>query len=328
MTHKQIIEDYLAQLKVTNQISPLTMKTYRGELNLFFRAISLEPQDIEKKHILQYVSSLSGKDDKDGKNETGYSSSTIRKKVTILKEFFNFLEDQGTLEKNPFYRLKFRINNHHHREIKIITKEQQRKMLSPVERIEEMSFEQLREECIIRLFLATGIRRQELIDLEVGNVDLENRKITVRGKGNKIRSVPVDKETTAWLKHYLYDTDVKGNIIWKKHAYIVQNIFQEEGEPLQNSRLHRIVNRRLRKAGLKNKRIWLDKKTYKGKGVGCHIFRHTFATRLLEAGVPDRVIQVLLGHSSVVITQQIYQHPSEEFLKQHYDRVFENDAGI
>ena len=145
----------------------------------------------------------------------------------------------------------------------------------------------VRDRAILELFYATGIRRAEMMRVRLFDLDFERRALSVRqGKGKRDRTVPVTERAMAWVLRYL--TDVRPRLVMEPDDGWVFLTF--DGERLSPDTLSYIASRYVTAADV-------------GKTGSCHLFRHTLATLLLEAGVDIRWIQALLGHANLTSTQ-------------------------
>ena len=292
----KLITEYVQYLTVTNYISPLTKKEYIVELSLFYKVIGeMDPGAITQEDILKYLTYLDNR---------GLARSTLQKKRVILKGYFTWLIMQGKISGNPLPNMK-NGRNGQKKLIKVLTDKQISVLLSDDE---GMKFTDLRNEVIIRIFLATGIRRQELLDLEIS--DVQDEELVIRhGKGDKERIVRFDKSTKKWLNIYL------GQKQFRKTAL---NLFiHQNGKPIDDECLRYIINAKLKKAGVK----YIKDGKVHGKGIGCHIFRHTFATKFLENDGDVKVLQEFLGHADAGTTLNFYAHPSREYKKAVYKKA-------
>ena len=154
-----------------------------------------------------------------------------------------------------------------------------------------------RDRLILSLLYSSGLRVSELVSLRINDIDLQDRTIRIRGKGDKDRIVLFDENTRNLLEDYLqkrvYESD-----------YLFLNRF---GDPLTPRYVQMMIKNYARKAGINKK-------------VTPHILRHSFATHLLKNGVDIRAIQQLLGHSNLSTTQ-IYTSVDMQTLKNVYDRA-------
>ena len=166
----------------------------------------------------------------------------------------------------------------------------------------------LRDRATLELFYSTAMRRSELIQLDVYDIDLAERLVKIRhGKGRKPRNVPLGKRAARWLKKYL--VDVRPMLVERTNS---SRLFVScNGRPLTSSNLSLQVRGFIERAGL----------CVTGS---CHLIRHTVATRMLENGADLRAIQALLGHSNITTTQ-IYTHVSIKHLRDVHDATHPAD---
>ncbi len=156
----------------------------------------------------------------------------------------------------------------------------------------------LRDRTILETFYATGIRRSELIRLDLEHVELNRGVLSIRhGKGDKDRFVPVGERATAWLKKYLAESRPQLVVHLDERAVFLS----VRGNRIAENYLTELVAKAIEDSGI-------------GKRGGCHLFRHTAATLMLEGGADLRFIQQLLGHSDVKTTQ-VYTRVSLHQLK-------------
>jgi integrase/recombinase XerD len=156
----------------------------------------------------------------------------------------------------------------------------------------------LRDRAMLEVFYATGIRRSELVRLNLEHVELNRGVLSVRhGKGDKDRFVPIGERASAWLKKYLVEARPKLSVSIDERAYFLS----VRGQRITDGYLTELVAKAIEASGVEKKG-------------GCHLFRHTAATLMLEGGADLRFIQQLLGHSDVKTTQ-VYTRVSLHQLK-------------
>jgi integrase/recombinase XerD len=162
----------------------------------------------------------------------------------------------------------------------------------------------VRDRAMLETFYNTGIRRMELANLQIYNIDLSRQTLHVRkGKGNKDRIVPIGEGALNWIQQYL---DEVRPILIKEHAE--QTLFLTDyGEPWIRNRLTDMVKKYLYHAGI-------------DKPGACHLFRHAMATHMLDNGADIRFIQAMLGHS-LLSTTQIYTQVSVESLRKVHNET-------
>lgn len=289
----QAITDFLLHCKHEKGLSVKTIKFYGIDLSQFENFVNISTKDLElnkitKDELRQYLQILEP-----------LKPKTIKRKIATLKAFFNSMEFEDKILVSPFR--KFRVNI---KEPKLLPKTLNKyevksilkivyKQLKTEYRVNSYStFEYYRNIAVIELLFATGIRVSELSNLKQINVDLKQGWILVDGKGSKERIIHIGiKDTISTLKNYaeripLFDT--------KRSGYFFINRL---GGKLSDQSIRSLVVKTAKMAEIKFK-------------VTPHVFRHTFATLLLENDVDIKYIQSFLGHSSI-ITTQIYTHVSK-----------------
>lgn len=297
-TLEKLIEEFGTHLESERNLSPHTKRNYLIDLKQF-RGF-LEGQDvlpgvrldqIDHMVIRSFLSSLY-------RNKT--KRSTVSRKVAALRSFFNFLVRRGRVRQSP---------------AEMVQSPRKDKYL-PVSLSVDEVFSLLkvtfgdypagrRDRAILELIYSSGVRVGELTGLNLGDVDLDQGVMKVRGKGKKERIVPVGKPAISALSAYLQKR--KALIRTRAENYLEAPIFVNRlGTRLTERSVARIVEKYIRVSGV-NKRV------------GPHTLRHSFATHLLDAGADLRVIQELLGHESLSTTQK-YTAVSVSRLMEVYDK--------
>lgn len=156
----------------------------------------------------------------------------------------------------------------------------------------------IRDRAIMETLYSTGVRRFELADLKVQDLDLEAGTVMIKGKGNRDRLIPIGERACAWVRKYL-DEVRPGHMAKPDDGTL---FLTEYGEGFRKSRLTDLVRKYIVAAGI-------------DKPGSCHLFRHTMATHMLENGADIRFIQAILGHSNLSTTE-IYTHVSIKKLKE------------
>lgn len=222
----------------------------------------------------------------------GLSNRTVNRKVASLTAYYKFLVKTEQIASSPLTR---------HKSLKSSTKVElpfsEQEMIGILEQIEYPdTFEGIRDKLIIELLYTTGIRRSELINLRLGDIDPGISAMKVLGKRNKERIIPLLPGTLDLYHEYLYarDTLLKG----KKVPYL---ILTKSGLKIYETLVYRIINGYFSMVSTKVKK-------------SPHILRHTFATHLLNKGADMNSVKELLGHSSLASTQ-VYTHNSIAELK-------------
>lgn len=220
------------------------------------------------------------------------SNRSINRKVASLKAYYRFLQRIEKITTNPLAKHKALKTSK-----KIEVPFSEIEMENVLQQISfKNSFEGRRDKLIIELLYTTGIRRAELINLKLTDVDLNRKTILVLGKRNKERIVPLLNSTHELFLTYLIERNNLQNDINEKHVFLLKS-----GVKIYETLVYRVINKYLSEVSSKVKK-------------SPHILRHTFATHLLNKGADLNSVKELLGHSSLASTQ-VYTHNSIAELK-------------
>lgn len=292
-TLDQYQDEFLQYLNNGQMASSETIRAYASDLNHFTSALLDQNlpnfQDIRPKHIRQYFSEL---------KENGYKNSTLVRKLASLRSFFNYLTEQKEiLEESPTRRMKYPSKEDNLPSY--LTKEEMNELLQ-VPNTDTMIGK--RDRAILELFYSTGIRVQELHQLEFNQLNLNSGSFRIYGKGDKERLVPIGDEALHWLKTYIQTWKDKKDLTPDDgSSAVIQNKF---GNRLSTRSLRRVVSKYA-------KQIDTD------KNVSPHTLRHTFATHMLRNGANLRTLQKFLGHENLHTTE-IYTQMNDKHLEETY----------
>ena len=266
------VSEFLAYLQGYRHYSSWTVGAYRIDLREFREFLVTQegrvpaPSEITRPQVVAW-----------GLRLTGMKPLTIRRKYGCLSSFFSFLQDMGYCQSNPARRPplpKVSLNLP-----TVLSAEQVQALLSAAQIPEHR--------LLVLLLLSTGLRRSEAASITLDQLDLENRQLRVRGKGNKERLVPLTAEVVEAIQKHLASREPTAC----KHLFISR----VTGEPLTGGGVYKVIRPLLKRAGLE------------GQGITPHKLRHTFATHLVRNGVDVRTVQELLGHSDLGTTAK-YLH--------------------
>lgn len=287
-----IIQKFIDYLKVEKGYSKHTLTAYASDLKSF-EDFLLKQGDTSELHevvygpIRSWIVALM---------ESGLENRSVNRKISSLKTFYNFLLKTGVVKKNPLDQ---------HRSLKT-----PKKVLVPFSQKEmqhlseiygtERSFENLRNVLVLELLYTTGMRRSELIGLQLSDVNLDSRQIKVLGKRNKERFIPLLDATIIKIKEYL---EFRKQLETKQ----TQLLLTDKGEPIYDSMVYKIVKQFMTLVSSKEKR-------------SPHVLSHAFATHLLDERSDLNTVKELLGHASLASTQ-VYTHTSLERLKEVYKKA-------
>lgn len=281
--NEELLQSFLNYLEFEKKSSKHTVVSYKNDLTHFLSTIGeKEIADIESKDIRLWISKLS---------EEGIAPRSINRKITAVRSFFYFLQKVGALNQNiarKVHSLKTK------KRLPFFVEDEKMNIL-----LNEMSpedFSSLRDKVIIELLYTTGIRRAELLGLNLNSIDFSEGCIKVLGKRNKERIIPILPECAELLQKYIAER----NAIAKTDRLIIT----DNGGPAYANFVYRIVHKYIGQVST------IDKKSP-------HVLRHSFATHLLNNGADINDIKELLGHANLAATQ-IYTHNSFEKLKDVY----------
>lgn len=291
---------YMERCRDQRRLDAKTIKAYRCDIIQFMAWLDEGRFEFDRESMRSYVAHLNHK----------WSASTVRRKLASLKAWANWLKRERLIATSPFEDLEINVRMPLLLP-RTIALQELRRILEPVgspftgKKRRKGAWQHdaiaLRDQAVLELLTATGIRVSELCSLDMASIDLESKQVRVYGKGSKERIVILgSKQTIAVMEEYMIAR--KGpDTAW----------FRPGTEALFLSRsMHRLTDQAVRK---------IIRKRTSEVGVEQHItphmFRHTFATTLLEQGVSLRYIQQLLGHSSVKTTER-YTHVSFASLRQ------------
>jgi len=215
--------------------------------------------------------------------------------LTSVREFFKWLTRNNFILYNPASELELpRLGQRLPKYVLSVSETEQ--VLSKAEIDNPLG---LRDRAILEVLYSTGMRRRELINLAIYDLDFDRGTVFIReGKGKKDRTIPIGERALAWCEKYL--NEVRPSLVFEPDDRII--FLTQAGEKFGGDRLSQLVKNYIVSADI-------------GKKGSCHLFRHTMATLLLENGADIRHIQAMLGHSSVTSTQ-IYTQVSIRQLKQ------------
>ena len=293
-SEKQYVEDFKTYLSVEKNFSEHTLAAYISDIVsyiLWLDNISCTSVDFNK--LREYLHFIQRFD---------YKKTTIARKIASIRTFYKFLFRERYIDANP--ALSLSAPKRPKSLPKFLTPEEVEQILNNVKIDTPAGF---RNRVILELLWATGMRVSELSNLNFGDLNMEENEIRVFGKGAKERIVLMSDRAKGYLQQYInsarkliapnYDI---GEINDDTPLFI-----NNTGYRLQNKTIRKVINEIVEK-------IELPKK------VTPHVFRHSFATKLIENGADLRVVQELLGHAGISNTQ-IYTHISMKHMKDVYE---------
>jgi integrase/recombinase XerD len=225
--------------------------------------------------------------------DIGLSAVSINRKISAMKAFYRYCVHERIIQVNPATDLEL---------LKIGRKLPQILSIEEISRIIDAAHEKtalgLRNRACLELLYASGVRVSELLNIKLIDLDIDSKLVRITGKGNKQRLVPFGKQAARAVEEYLH----AGRSLLTKHRSVPYLIINARGRRMSRMGFLKIVRKYRIKSGIT-------------KRVTPHMFRHSFATHLLEGGADLRVVQELLGHADISTTQ-IYTHIDREYLKE------------
>ena len=286
------IQKFIDYLLLEKKYSPQTVVAYQKDIEAFQLFLTHEFTDTEvskanysqiRSWIVQLV-------------DRTISNRTINRKISSLNSYYKFLLKTESINANPLVK---------HKALKVSKKIQipfsETEINSVLNNMNTDTFEDVRDKLIVELFYSTGIRRIELVQLQLKDVDLSQGHIKVLGKRNKERIIPLIPSVIETVETYLQKRTKLDTIIDPSILFLTK-----KGAKVYEMLVYRIITG------------YFDNISSKVKK-SPHILRHSFATHLLNNGADLNAVKELLGHSSLAATQ-VYTHNSVAELKKVYEK--------
>ncbi|PYG86550.1 integrase/recombinase XerD [Ruminiclostridium sufflavum DSM 19573] len=280
----KLTSNYLGYCKYQKNLNDKSLKAYKIDLSQFASFMEGSDGDLNKTNISNYITCL----------HKTYKPKTVKRKIACLKAFFNYLEYDEIIEKNPFTKMKIKFQEPFLLP-KTVSLNTIQAVLSEAYRESQSTNKAgyyykavIRDIAVLELLFATGARVSELCSLNVSDVSLCDGFIKIYGKGSRERIVQIgNDEVILALRNYRIAFPSKNNA---NDFFFINRL----GNRLSEQSVRLMITKYVDKAGLQ-------------VHITPHMYRHSLATLLLEEDVDIRYIQHILGHSSIVTTQ-IYTH--------------------
>lgn len=297
-----LLRRFLLYLKTEKNFSALSIKSYQTDLLQFFSFLKKKKCDlpgVDRAVIRLYLAELSQRGDH-------LSRNSIIRKISALRSFFKYLFLEKIISSNPLLYLsipkKEKLLPHYLEE---------KEMFELLDSIPMKNFYSLRDRAILETLYSTGIRISELVNLNLADIDFFAGLVKVFGKGARERIVPIGDNALKILRNYLNKREeILGKVAKSPATHQLSNehslFINRYGARLSSRYIRKLINGYIRKIGSTKK-------------VSPHIFRHSFATHLLNAGCDLRAVQEMLGHVSLKTTQ-VYTHVSIEQMRKVYNK--------
>jgi integrase/recombinase XerC len=299
---RQAIRDFIDYLRLNRNASAHTARAYEGDLEQFVNAIaasegrprpSLTPADFSPDNVRMYLGVLF---------HDGVSRASAARKLAAIRTFARWLRREGLVDQDPAAlaatpKREQTLPAH-------LSIEEMNRLLETPDQADPLG---RRDQAILEVFYASGLRLSELVGLDLDDLNLNGRMVRVLGKGRKERLVPINQSAADAIRAYLKDREQILRVAPSRLARGEHPLFVNyRGERLGPRSIHRLVRKYMAMCSARF-------------GISPHALRHSFATHLLERGADLRAIQAMLGHADLSTTQ-IYTHVLEARLRQVYDR--------
>lgn len=296
--YQALLRHYTLWLEAERHPSRYTLRNYRTDITHFLAYLQEEEcelQHADRNLLRRYLAQQLA---------AGVAPASIRRKVSSLRSFYRFLSQQGYVATDPTHGV--RGPSMPRRLPSFLPLDDTLQVIAAADEDSPIS---LRDRAILELLYASGMRVSELGGLDLGDVDLGQRQLRVRGKGHRERLVLMGLPAAQALSHYL----ANGRPCLLRDPGEVALFLNRFGGRLSVRAVQLLVRRYSRRAGL-------AQRTYP------HLLRHTFATHLVDGGADIRVVQGLLGHARVATTQ-VYTHVTQSHLREVYEAAFRDRMG-
>ena len=285
------LNEYKQYLLIEKNVSDNTLKSYMNDINQFLVFIQKNYQinlidQISKDMIRKYLRQF-----------TNLAASSLSRKMVSLRSFYKFLIKEDIIRNNLMESFDLPKNQ---KKLPQVLNIEEIKIL--LDSIKMDNFKNARNRAMLELLYATGIRVSELCDLKLSQINLKMKYLSVIGKGNKQRHLPLNDYVCQIISQYIYDFRyAKLNFVDNEYLF-----FNDKLDKISREYFYKILKEACKKANIKKK-------------VSPHTIRHTFATHLYENGADLRSIQELLGHSDISTTT-IYTHVSNNKIIDDYNK--------
>lgn len=296
---QSLIEKFKTYLIIEKNASEHTLRNYISDLeqfHQFLKKTSFCPKDTGKKINIKDIDHIVIRSYMGHLHRIGDKGKTVARKLSTLRSFYKYLLREGLAEKN--YPRMVSTPKQERRIPSFLSVDDVFKLLELPESKKPLV---LRDLAILELFYASGIRISELVNLDVKDINLEERFIKVLGKGRKERIVPIGTKASLAMENYF---QARKELVKEGKEALFLN---SRGGRITTRGVRNIVEKHVREKGLQ-------------KRISPHALRHSFATHLLDQGADLRTIQEFLGHSSLSTTQK-YTHLTTDRLMRVYDKA-------
>lgn len=287
-----ILSVFIDYISFEKRYSVKTVQAYTNDLEQFFSFIEntfslTSIQEIKHLHIRNWISTLS---------DNSISARSINRKISTLKSFYKFLQKNNYVTQNPMSKV---IAPRVAKKLPIFINESTlTKINTDIDT--ENDYVSFMHGLIVEILYQTGMRRFELLNIQISDIDFAQYQLKVLGKGNKERIIPLNKSLCNLLNTFIEER----NKIAIGHSYLFS---LPNGKPLYEKYIYMAVKKELAKYTTM-------------ENISPHVLRHTFATHMLNRGADLNAVKELLGHAGLAATQ-VYTHNTIERLKDVYKKA-------
>lgn len=269
------VQSYLEYCEFRKELDRNTLKAYGIDLRQYFEYVN--EQNPSKEKIEEYITHL----------HKSYKQKTVKRKIASVRAFYMYLEETEILTDNPMQRIRTKFKEEQ-KLPRIIPRNEIEKLLNTMyemaRRNSGVKSKILRDIAVVEVFFATGARVYEVANIKRKNIDLESGTIRFMGKGGKERLVQISEKSVCKLLKQYYEMN-KTEILQCGYFFVNQR-----GERFTEQSIRIMMKKYTKQAGIE-------------RNITPHMFRHSFATYLIEEGVDISCVQQILGHSSIKTTQ-------------------------
>ncbi len=291
-----MLEEFIRHISLERNLSSHTIRNYFSDLSQFYEYLTVvfkkdtllieDLRNIDHVILRAFLTNL---------YEKGLSKSTVARKISTIRTFFNYMCREGNLVNNPGKMVS--TPKRGKTLPKFLSVDEADRLLGTPVGNDSMS---VRDRAILETFYSAGLRIGEIVAINIEDLNLSDGLIKVKGKGRKERIVPVGEKAVGAIKKYLTTSQLTNTLPFKPL------FLNKYGKRITTRSVHRIVDKYKKLSGL-----W---------DITPHSLRHSFATHLLEGGADLRSVQEMLGHASLSTTQR-YTHISMDKLMEVYDKA-------
>jgi integrase/recombinase XerC len=289
----KLLPVFIGYLKVEKKYSVHTCISYENDITGFgqYCLKEYETDEIQRINHIQirsWIVSLMA---------NGLGAASANRKISAMRSFYKWMQRKEHVAINPMSKI---LSPKKPKKLPITVHDANiNRLIEPdLVNINDNVYEVCRDAFIIELLYSTGIRRAELVGLLLSDFNVERQEVRVKGKGNKIRSIPLTEGILASFQKYVKERDLV-NVNFSS-----QLLLTKDGKPIYPRLVHTIVAQKLASV------TTLSKKSP-------HVLRHSFATHMLDRGADINAIKEILGHANLAATQ-VYTHSSIAKLKDAY----------